>query len=79
MLIPAFGVVNAYGGFTSSYYNAMGFYILGTKSLKLQALDTLANAFISKFGQSSPYYFSLHRCQCESLNTETLRAATKAD
>jgi len=28
-MIPFFGVVQAYGGYTSEYYNAMGFYVLG--------------------------------------------------
>lgn len=27
-LIPAFGIIDAYGGFTSEYYNALGFFIL---------------------------------------------------
>jgi hypothetical protein len=27
-LIPAFGIIDAYGGFTPEYYNALGFFVL---------------------------------------------------
>ena len=27
-MIPAFGIIDAYGGFTAEYYNALGFFIL---------------------------------------------------
>lgn len=27
-MIPAFGIIDAYGGFTSEYYNALGFFVL---------------------------------------------------
>lgn len=36
-MIPAFGVVDAYGGYTSEYYNAMGFFILGNQSACLRS------------------------------------------
>lgn len=27
-MIPSFGIIDAYGGYTSEYYNAFGFFIL---------------------------------------------------
>lgn len=27
-MIPSFGIIDAYGGFTPEYYNALGFFIL---------------------------------------------------
>lgn len=27
-MVPAFGIIDAYGGYTSEYYNALGFFVL---------------------------------------------------
>lgn len=34
-MIPSFGVVEAYGGFTPEFYNSFGFFILSKKSHKI--------------------------------------------
>ena len=33
MMLPFMGIIDAYGGYTAAYYNAMGFYLLSKQTV----------------------------------------------
>lgn len=52
-MIPALGIVDAYGGYTPEYHNALGFFVL-CKCYALKSTHSFSDIFFSSMGGLQP-------------------------
>ncbi|EFY91665.1 hypothetical protein MAC_02255 [Metarhizium acridum CQMa 102] len=57
LMIPSFGVVDAYGGLTPEYYNAFGFFILSENYAQFCESESAADPKDFLFSLGCPQYF----------------------
>lgn len=70
-MIPSWGVVDAFGGYTPEFYNAMGFFILSTRAV---ILFTLHGCQINRIRSLGCFkYLFPYRKRCLVSRDQSLR------
>lgn len=70
-MIPSLGVVDVFGGYTTEFYNAMGFFILSTRANFLLMFQGCQTNRIRSLGRSK--YLLPCRKRCVVSRNQTLR------
>lgn len=72
-MIPTLGIVDAYGGYTPEYHNALGFFVLCKRyASKLYSFGFFSDILFSSMGGLQPLLSLSQLCSVSSFDSKFL-------